>query len=151
MGQKWNSVRTILKSPLYVESSHGQYRPYIKVFQIHNTVDQKLKSDKFQNMSMGPDILANLLLTMPFSSKLEQQLQVYVEKKITFLFKFHPTSSFISRNMKLIFHQLMADAAMQLTLSNFFGWSTNNFSKNDLFYGAKRSKNLLNVSVTKLL
>lgn len=46
-----------------------------------NTVDQKLKSDKFQNMSMGPDILANLLLTMPFSSKLEQQLQVYVEKK----------------------------------------------------------------------
>lgn len=50
---------------------------------------------------MGPDNLANLLLTMPFSSKLEQQLQVYVEKKITFLFKFHPTSSFISRNMKL--------------------------------------------------
>lgn len=69
------------KSFLYVESSHGQYRPYIKVFQIHNTVDQKLKSDKFQNMSMGPDNLANLLLTMPFSSKLEQQLQVYVEKK----------------------------------------------------------------------
>lgn len=66
---------------MYVESSHGQYRPYIKVFQIHNTVDQKLKSDKFQNMSMGPDILANLLLTMPFSSKLEQQLQVYIEKK----------------------------------------------------------------------
>lgn len=48
---------------------------------MHNTVDQKLKSDKFQNMSMGPDNLANLLLTMPFSSKLEQQLQVYVEKK----------------------------------------------------------------------
>lgn len=48
---------------------------------MHNTVDQKLKSDKFQNMSMCPDILANLLLTMPFSSKLEQQLQVYVEKK----------------------------------------------------------------------
>lgn len=68
---------------------------------------------------MCPHILANLL-TMLLSSKLEQQLQ-YMLKKITFLFKFHPTSSFISRNMKLIFHQLMADAAMQLTLSNFFG------------------------------
>lgn len=139
---------------MYVESSHCQYRSYIKVFQIpvHNTVDQKLKSDKFQNMSMCPDILANLLLTICLSHQnLNSAASVYVEKKITFLFKFHPTSSFISRNMKLIFHQLMADAAMQLTLSNFFGWSTNNFSKNDLFYGAKRSKNLLNVSVTKLL